>query len=204
MNALGELLALAGRQFAALGQPWALVGGLAVSVRCEPRFTRDVDIAVAVSSDAQAEALVNAFVAGGFRVQSVVEQTARHRLATVRLTGPRALEIEIMLDLLFASSGLEPDICAAAEAIEVFPGVHAPVASLGHLIALKLLARDDEARPQDAGDLRQLSARAAAGDWRVAAAAVELICARGFQRGKDLEAELQAQQKRAAAEHGRG
>jgi hypothetical protein len=29
-------------------QPWALVGGLAVSVRVEPRFTRDIDLAVAV------------------------------------------------------------------------------------------------------------------------------------------------------------
>ena len=33
---------------------FALIGGLAVSARTEPRFTRDADLAVAVESDAQA------------------------------------------------------------------------------------------------------------------------------------------------------
>jgi hypothetical protein len=36
--------------------PFALVGGLAVSVHVEPRFTRDIDLAVAVAGDAKAEA----------------------------------------------------------------------------------------------------------------------------------------------------
>ena len=40
--------------------PVFLVGGLAVSARCEPRFTRDIDIAVALADDAQAEKLVRA------------------------------------------------------------------------------------------------------------------------------------------------
>jgi hypothetical protein len=40
------------------GARFALVGGLAVSVRTEPRFTRDADLAVAVASDAEAEARV--------------------------------------------------------------------------------------------------------------------------------------------------
>ncbi len=34
---------------------FALVGGLAVSARTEPRFTRDADLAVALTSDAEAE-----------------------------------------------------------------------------------------------------------------------------------------------------
>jgi hypothetical protein len=36
--------------------PFALVGGLAVSVPAEPRFTRDIDLAVAVAGDVEAEA----------------------------------------------------------------------------------------------------------------------------------------------------
>ena len=40
-----------------LGRDYALVGGLAVSIRAEVRFTRDVDVAVAVDSDAEAESL---------------------------------------------------------------------------------------------------------------------------------------------------
>ncbi len=39
--------------------PFAVVGGLAVSVRTEPRFTRDADLAVALSTDAEAEALIH-------------------------------------------------------------------------------------------------------------------------------------------------
>ena len=38
-----------------LGLKWALIGGLAVAVRAEPRFTRDVDLAVTVADDREAE-----------------------------------------------------------------------------------------------------------------------------------------------------
>ncbi len=38
-----------------LGLRWALIGGLAVAVRAEPRFTRDVDLAVAVADDRELE-----------------------------------------------------------------------------------------------------------------------------------------------------
>lgn len=34
-----------------LGRGWALVGGFAVAARAEPRFTRDVDVPVAVEDD---------------------------------------------------------------------------------------------------------------------------------------------------------
>jgi hypothetical protein len=34
---------------------WALIGGLAVSVRAEPRTTRDLDVALSVSGDPEAE-----------------------------------------------------------------------------------------------------------------------------------------------------
>jgi hypothetical protein len=44
---------------------WALIGGLAVSIRVEPRFTRDIDIAVAVADDVAAEALVADLSASG-------------------------------------------------------------------------------------------------------------------------------------------
>lgn len=39
---------------------FALVGGLGVSARTEPRFTRDADVAVALANDAEAEALIAA------------------------------------------------------------------------------------------------------------------------------------------------
>ena len=34
--------------------PSAIVGGIAISVRTEPRFTRDLDLAVAVANDDEA------------------------------------------------------------------------------------------------------------------------------------------------------
>ncbi|OLC82383.1 MAG: hypothetical protein AUH72_06885 [Acidobacteria bacterium 13_1_40CM_4_65_8] len=64
---------------------FALVGGLAVSARTEPRFTRDADLAVALASDAEAEALIHSLRARDYGIEAVVEQEAVGRLATVRL-----------------------------------------------------------------------------------------------------------------------
>lgn len=38
----------------AIGARWAVIGGLAVAFRAEPRFTKDVDLAVAVADDQEA------------------------------------------------------------------------------------------------------------------------------------------------------
>lgn len=167
---------------------FALVGGLAVSVRAEPRFTRDVDLAVVVVDDADAERRVRGFVLAGFSVDTAVEQVARGRLATVRLRTEGAESG--LVDLLFASSGIEGDVVARATTLEVLPGLRLPVASTGDLVALKLLARDDDDRPQDAVDLRVLSRAAGHEDWAVAATACQAIMASGFHRDRDLLAAL--------------
>jgi hypothetical protein len=61
------------------GASFALVGGLAVSARTEPRFTRDADIAVAVSNDAEAERLIHRLQASSYRVEALLEQDAAGR-----------------------------------------------------------------------------------------------------------------------------
>ncbi len=61
---------------AELDQPWALIGGLAVSVRAEPRTTRDVDVMVAISSDPDAERLIVQLQQRGYRVMAILEQKA--------------------------------------------------------------------------------------------------------------------------------
>lgn len=174
------------------GRAWALVGGFAVSARAEPRFTRDVDVAVAVPDDAGAEALVRSLVAVGYRLLASIEQDVAGRLATVRLGCPVTEDEDVVVDLLFASSGIEPDIVHAAEQTEIVPGLVLPVAATGHLIALKLLARDDDVRPQDLADLRALSAVAEPADFALAREAVTSISRRGFDRGRDLTAALDA------------
>lgn len=150
MSRLAAVLSRLTADLAALRQPCALVGGLAVSARSEPRFTRDVDVAVAVSDDATAERLVHALAGRGYSVLASLEQEDVGRLATVRLGAPP--EDGVVVDLLFASSGIEPEIVAAAEALEVLPGVTVPVARAGHLVAQKVLAENPH-RPQDRADI---------------------------------------------------
>jgi len=177
-----------GADLTAIGADHALVGGLAVSVRTEPRFTRDVDLAVAVTDDATAEAVIGELLQRGYRSLAMVEHKATGRLATARLTSP--LGDRTVVDLLLASSGIEPEIVAQADRIEVLDGLVAPVALTGHLITLKLLARDDRSRPQDLIDLRALLAVAGQADLDLVRTSATLVKARGYDRGRDLIASL--------------
>ena len=175
-----------------LGRRFALIGGLAVSARTEPRLTRDADLAVLVADDRDAESLARALQGRGWRIVTAIEQNAAGRLATVRLAPTGGAVAGTVVDLLFASSGIEPEIVAAAESIEAVSGFSVPVARLGHLIALKVLARDDRTRPQDRVDLAALLARADAGALAEARESLVLITRRGFHRGRDLSAALDA------------
>ncbi len=74
----------------------------------------------------------------------------------------------------------------------MLPGFTVPVAAVGHLIALKLLARDDARRPNDLADLNALLAVSAPGDLELARTAVTTIIERGFNRDRDLLADLEA------------
>jgi hypothetical protein len=168
---------------------FALVGGLAVSARTEPRFTRDADLAVAVASDAEAEALIHSLRTRGYDIEAIVEQDAVGRLATVRLTRSSQPQAPV-IDLLFASSGIEREVVAEAEAIELLPNLTIGVARAGHLIALKVLSRDDVRRPQDLVDLRALLRVASVAELAQARESLALIAARGYQRGRDLASEM--------------
>ncbi len=169
---------------------FALIGGLAVSVRAEPRFTRDIDLAVAVVDDREAESIVNDLLHRGYQILASLEQTSARRLATVRLRVPGEPVEGVVVDLLFASSGIEPELVAQAESLEIARGLEVPVACVPHLIALKLLARDETHRPQDDLDLRSLLSTASDPELADARACVALIAERGFQRDKDLPREL--------------
>lgn len=169
---------------------FALVGGFAVATRAEPRFTRDVDLAVALRDDAEAESLVRDLARSGYRVLSLVEQEAVGRLATVRLQ-PAGEGDPAVLDLLVASSGIEAEIVAAADPLTIVPGLTLPVATVAHLLALKVLSRDDRRRPQDAADLRALLRVARPEEIEEARRALSLIQQRGFHRNRRLGPELE-------------
>lgn len=192
MNRLEESLRRIFGDLSSLGRHGALVGGLAVSVRTEPRFTRDVDVAVVVSDDADAERLIHAMQERGYRAFGLVEQAATSRLAAIRLEN--AVEANgrggDVVDLLFASSGIEAEIVTAADSVEILPGVRIPVATTGHLIALKVLSHDDKKRPIDRADLLALLAVATGDDLATARGALALIEERGYARGKSLLTEF--------------
>jgi nucleotidyltransferase AbiEii toxin of type IV toxin-antitoxin system len=165
----------------------ALVGGLAVSARTEPRFTRDLDFAIAVAGDDEAAQYVFRLRQVGYEIVAALEQTTQHRLSTIRLRrggrGP-------LIDLLFAACGIEAEVVQAAEPLEIAAGVITDVAQVGHLIAMKLVSRDPERRPHDQQDLVALANVAEDEEWQRAEAAIELIHHRGFSRGRDLRAGL--------------
>ena len=174
-NAVADLDALKVR--------WALIGGLAISVRSVPRFTKDLDFAVAVANDSEAEDVVHRLRGRGYQPLEVLEQDYVERLSGVRLERGGS---DVVVDLLFASSGIENEVVASATRLQVLPRLSAPVATTGHLIALKTLA----GRNQDLTDLGSLIPSASAQDLEIARQAVRLIQERGFNREQDIVADL--------------
>ena len=74
MDPVEAILKQATADLDAIGARWAIIGGLAVAFRAEPRFTKDVDLAVAVADDREAEDLVNRLQVRGYALSAVIEQ----------------------------------------------------------------------------------------------------------------------------------
>lgn len=191
MNKLELSFLRAVRDLEAADHRAALVGGLAVSARTEARFTRDLDLAVAVAGDADAEALVLKLLTAGYGAVAMIEQEVTGRFATARLVTPGSDPDAVVVDLLFATSGIELEIVAEATELEIWPGTFGRVARTGHLIALKILSRDPRTRPQDQVDLVGLISAADENELALAFAAARLIEDRGFQRDRRLVEDLQ-------------
>lgn len=169
------------------GRSFALVGGLGVSIRGEVRFTRDVDLAIATSTDAETEALVQDLGGAGYAVIALVEHDERKRLATVRLRSPSG----IVVDLLAASSGIEREVVERAEPVAIEGAGTIPVARAEELLALKVLSATD-ARPQDRMDAVNLILINTGLDIRAVRELLARVVERGFHRGQDLDAKLDA------------
>ncbi len=169
-----------------LGSRFALVGGLAVSVRAEVRFTRDVDLAVVVADDSQAEALVFELKNRGYRPVALVEHDTQGRLATARILSKRGVKV----DLLFASSGIEHEIVDRSGLVHLSAVGDLPVARAEELLAMKVLSMTDQ-RLQDRLDARHLLQYNPDLDLAATRSDLELIAARGFARGQDLQQKLE-------------
>jgi|HubBroStandDraft_6_1064221.scaffolds.fasta_scaffold342659_2 hypothetical protein len=179
-------LARIAADLSALRRGFAVVGGLGVSVRGEVRFTRDVDLAVLVHDDLDAEKLARDLRATGYAIVALVEHDEARRLATMRLRSPSGVTV----DLLTASSGIEAEIVARATAVDI-DGVGAvPVAQAEELLAMKVLSMDDR-RLQDRIDAFTLLEVNREIDLGRVRADLRLIEERGFHRKQDLTAKLQ-------------
>lgn len=125
----------------------------------------------------------------GWSIDDQFEQEETKELATIRFCHWK--HKDILVDLLFASSGIETEVVQLAEYIEVFPNINVRVARIGHLIALKLLS-ETKRRSQDTTDLNKLLEEANIEEIELAKEACSLITERGYHRGRDLLKRLQA------------
>jgi hypothetical protein len=130
--------------------PFAVIGGIAVAVRGEPRFTADVDVVIGADVDS-ALVLLQDLGNTPFRplfagVQELVQTAFLLPLRHVRTT--------IKVDLAIGLSGFERQVIDRATTVDV-AGRGVPIASAEDLILMKVLA----ARPRDLADVRGIVAR---------------------------------------------
>ena len=84
LNAFPHYLEQIGEHLQTAGTTWCLIGGLAVGARTDPRFTKDLDLALSEVS----EQLLFTLQGAGYRILAILEQQASGRLATARLAPP--------------------------------------------------------------------------------------------------------------------
>jgi hypothetical protein len=188
---LGDALADLTKHLEEAGARFALVGGLAVSAHGEARFTRDIDLVVAVADDDEAETHIFGLRQKGYQVLATVEQDAAGRLATARMRDPSG----VVCDLIFATCGVEEEIVGDADDIELFGSRPTPTASAESLVAMKVLSASDE-RPRDLGDLYAIIRNKQTLDEERVIRLLRMIDERGFARGQDLLKKWQDIRKR--------
>lgn len=125
----------------------AVIGGVAVSVRSIPRFTRDID-AVCWQGDFGYREILEVLVAEGFwaRPDDPVAFAKKHRVFPLV-----HLSSGIPVDISLGASPFERDLIERAQPVE-FEGVSIPVATVEDLVVLKLVA----GRPIDVADVDSL------------------------------------------------
>jgi hypothetical protein len=182
-----------------LGRRFALAGGLAVSQRAEPRFTRDVDLVIVASRDAEVEWLVQELRLVGYAPVVVVEHVDRKRLSTVRLASPSG----IVVDLIAATSGIEDQVVSRATPVAVGAAGELLVARAEDLLAMKVLSMS-ERRPQDRMDALSLLLVNDGLDLDDVRQSLATMTERGFHRDQDLLGKLEALLASARAGEGSG
>lgn len=127
---------------------FAVIGGLAVGVRGEPRFTADVDVVVGLDLD-DALQLLDRLSDSPF--QPLFPDVAEV-VRTSFILPLRHLATGVRVDVAIGLSGFERQLLARADEVTI-AGFTAPVATAEDLILMKLLA----SRPRDTDDAEKLA-----------------------------------------------
>ncbi len=119
------------------GVPYALIGGVAVQLHTEePRSTLDIDLAVRTYAEVPRDALLSA----GF------EHTGRHEHSdNWRAPGPGPLKLRTAVQFSAEDEGIA-DAVEHASIVNLEGGVRLRVATVAHLIVLKLAAAEEPSR----------------------------------------------------------
>jgi hypothetical protein len=130
--------------------PFAVIGGIAVAIRGEPRFTADIDVVLGIERDSATE-LLRSVARSAFEplfpgVEDVVREAfllpLRHRRTLVKV------------DLAVGATGFERQVIRRAPA-ESIGDLTVPVATAEDLLLMKTLA----GRARDADDARGIILR---------------------------------------------
>src|SRR5437879_2769410 len=122
--------------------PYLVIGGLAVGVVGEPRFTYDIDVDIVLNAEALPAFLAEAKKAG-FRVDAQTAQRDAHTQGAFRVAGRR-----FHVDFIVASTDLEREAIRRAKVSSLY-GVKAAFPTPEDLILLKIIP----GRPQDLLDI---------------------------------------------------
>ena len=156
-RALSDTLIAASQWLQAEEVPHALIGGLAASLRGQPRVTADVDLVIGVDVSTALNLLsklgTTSFQPLFDRADEIVQRAfilpLRHR------------DTQIKVDMAIGLSGFEQQVISRATPLEI-AGTSISVATAEDLLLMKLIA----GRPQDDQDIRGIvTAQGALLDW---------------------------------------
>ena len=144
------------REFDEYRIPYAIIGGVAVSIRSTPRYTKDVDAVVWVGEEGWIEFLSH-ITKRGLRVRAddPIRFARQNRL--LLLTD----EDGVHIDLSFGALPFEEQMIRNAEPIEVAEGCIASIATAEALVVMKAIAW----RPKDKQDIREIVTINPSLDW---------------------------------------
>ncbi len=143
---------LKARQF-----PYAVIGGLAVSLRGEPRVTADVDLVLGITIDAAIDLIPLLKGTSLEPLFSGVEEVVKRAFILPLRHRPTGVKVDLAIGL----SGFERQAIARAEAMNI-AGQDVLVATAEDLLVMKLFA----GRPRDQQDIEGIiAAQGRSLDW---------------------------------------